>query len=164
MTVSPGLRTIAYAVVVLGIFLGYLPWQVLQLDAVIAEYLSTILTYSGVALLLVGAALTFSGAYYLVWRGEGTPMPLDPPQRMVVAGPYTRMQHPMMLGLFALSFGEAAWLRSPSLGVYAFVLTVLVNLYIVYVEEPALEKRFGEDYRAYRAAVPRWLPFGRPGM
>ena len=47
------------------------------------------------------------------------------------------------------------------LGVYALLLTVLANLYVIYIEEPGLEKRFGEDYRAYRAATPRWLPFRR---
>jgi len=46
--------------------------------------------------------------------------------------------------------------------VYALLLTVLINLYVVYIEEPGLEKRFSEDYRAYRAATPRWLPFRRP--
>jgi len=81
---------------------------------------------------------------------------------MVVAGPYAYTQHPIMLGVLAMAFGEALWLRSPSLGVYALLLTVLINLYVVYIEEPGLEKRFGEDYRAYRAATPRWLPFRRP--
>jgi len=25
-------------------------------------------------------------------------------------------------------------------------------------EEPGLERRFGEDYRRYKRAVPRWIP------
>ena len=80
---------------------------------------------------------------------------------MVVAGPYAYTQHPIMLGVLAMALGEALWLRSPSLGVYALLLTVLINLYVVYIEEPGLEKRFSEDYRAYRAATPRWVPFRR---
>jgi protein-S-isoprenylcysteine O-methyltransferase Ste14 len=144
------------------VLLGYFPWQLLRLDSVIGEYVSTALTYGGVLLFVVGALLLFSGAYYLVLRGDGTPLPYDPPKRMVVAGPYARIQHPMALGLLLMVFAEAMWLHSPSLGVYALVLTVLMNLYLVYIEEPGLEKRFGEDYRAYRNAVPSWLPFRRP--
>ena len=159
---SPGLRTTLYAVFVLGVLLGYLPWQMLRLDAVMGKYLGTLLTYGGAFLFLAGALLLFSGAYYLVLRGEGTPLPLDPTKRMVVAGPYAHIQHPMALGLLSVAFAEALWLHSPSLGVYALLLTVLVNLYLTYIEEPGLEKRFGEDYRAYRTAVPRWLPFRRP--
>jgi protein-S-isoprenylcysteine O-methyltransferase Ste14 len=26
------------------------------------------------------------------------------------------------------------------------------------VEEPGLERRFGDEYRAYRRGVPRWIP------
>jgi protein-S-isoprenylcysteine O-methyltransferase Ste14 len=159
---SPGLRTTLYAIFVLGVLLGYLPWQVLRLDAVIGEHLDTLLTYTGALLFVAGALLLFSGAYYLVLRGDGTPLPFDPTKRMVVAGPYAHIQHPMALGLLAMVFAEALWLHSPSLGVYALLLTLLVNLYLTYVEEPGLERRFGEDYRAYRAAVPRWLPFRRP--
>jgi protein-S-isoprenylcysteine O-methyltransferase Ste14 len=29
-------------------------------------------------------------------------------------------------------------------------------------EEPGLEKRFGDDYRRYKANVPRWIPRLRP--
>jgi protein-S-isoprenylcysteine O-methyltransferase Ste14 len=159
---SPGLRTLIYAVLVLGVLLGYLPWQVLRLDTVIGEYVGTLLTYGGVSLFLAGALLLFSGAYYLVLRGDGTPLPFDPTKRLVVAGPYAHIQHPMTFGLLSMAFAEALWLRSPSLGIYALLLTMLVNLYLTYIEEPVLERRFGEDYRAYRAAVPRWLPFRRP--
>jgi protein-S-isoprenylcysteine O-methyltransferase Ste14 len=159
---SPGLRTLLYVSFVLGVLLGYLPWQVLRLDAVLSDYLGTILNTAGVVLFLFGAVMVFTGAYYLVLRGGGTPLPLDSTQRLVVAGPYAYIQHPMALGLLSLAFAEALWFHSPSLGVYALLLTVLINLYLTYIEEPGLEKRFGEDYRAYRNAVPRWLPFRRP--
>ena len=31
-------------------------------------------------------------------------------------------------------------------------------VYFPLVEEPGLRERFGEEYDAYRATVPRWLP------
>jgi protein-S-isoprenylcysteine O-methyltransferase Ste14 len=77
---------------------------------------------------------------------------------MVVAGPYARVQHPMMLGLLMVAYAEALWCYSVSLGLYAVLLTVLANIYLTYIEEPGLENRFGDDYRAYHTAVPRWLP------
>jgi protein-S-isoprenylcysteine O-methyltransferase Ste14 len=155
---SPTLRTILYTLVVLGVLLGYLPWQVLRVDAAIGASLQSFLLYLSVVSFLTGGALLFSGAYYLVLRGDGTPLPFDPPKRMVVAGPYSRMQHPMMLGLLLMAFAEALWSYSVTLMCYAVLLTALANLYLTYIEEPGLEKRFGDDYRAYRDAVPRWLP------
>jgi protein-S-isoprenylcysteine O-methyltransferase Ste14 len=159
---SPGLRTLLYAIFFLGVVLGYVPWQVLRLDEALGDSLNTVLTVAGILLFVIGVLLLFAGAYYLVLRGEGTPFPLDPPQRLVVAGPYAHIQHPMVLGLLLTVFAEALWLHSPSVGIYAFLLAILANLYLTYIEEPGLERRFGEDYRSYRAVVPRWLPLRRP--
>jgi protein-S-isoprenylcysteine O-methyltransferase Ste14 len=159
---SPGIRTVLFAAFFLGIILGYFPWQVLRFDVALSQYVQTFLTYGGVVLFLAGALLSFSGAYYLVLRGDGTPLPFDATKRLVVAGPYAYMQHPMALGLLSMAFAESFWFHSASLGIYAFVLTFAINVYLIYFEEPGLEKRFGEDYRAYRAAVPRWLPLSRP--
>jgi protein-S-isoprenylcysteine O-methyltransferase Ste14 len=155
---SPGLRTVLYAIVVLGLLLGYLPWQILRLDAAIGASLQTFLSYLGVSLFVVGAVLLFSGAYYLLLRGDGTPLPFDQPKRLVVAGPYSYIQHPMMLGLLLMAYAEALWFYSASLVLYTVLLTFFADAYLTYIEEPGLEKRFGDDYRAYRAAVPRWWP------
>jgi protein-S-isoprenylcysteine O-methyltransferase Ste14 len=39
------------------------------------------------------------------------------------------------------------------------VVFVAINqAYFLLSEEPALERRFGESYREYRARVPRWIP------
>jgi protein-S-isoprenylcysteine O-methyltransferase Ste14 len=156
---SPAVRTTLYAALVLGVLLLYLPWQLLQVEKGIADSLGPLMTYSGGLLFLAGATLTFSGAYYLVRRGEGTPLPFDPPHRLVVAGPYAHLQHPMLLGVLLMVCGEALWAQSLILGLYVLLLIILANLYVVYVEEPVLEKRFGADCRAYQAAVPRWFPF-----
>ena len=32
------------------------------------------------------------------------------------------------------------------------------TIYFPLVEEPELERRFGESYRQYKASVPRWIP------
>ena len=92
-------------------------------------------------------------------RGDGTPLPFDPPKRMVVAGPYTHIQHPMLLGFFVITLGEACWFHSLSLGLYAGVLAVSAHLFVTFGEEPRLKERFGGDYEAYQTVTPRWLPF-----
>lgn len=160
---SPTLRTILYAALFLGLLLGYLPWQVLRLDAALGQSLQAFFMYLGLSLFVLGSGLLFSGAYYLVLRGEGTPLPFDPPKRMVVAGPYAHVQHPLMLGLLLVAFAEAFLLYSAVLCLYAVLLVVLANFYLTHIEEPRLEKRFGDDYRAYRNAVPRWLPMRKNG-
>jgi protein-S-isoprenylcysteine O-methyltransferase Ste14 len=38
-----------------------------------------------------------------------------------------------------------------------------VEIYVRRFEEPRLERRFGDDYRRYKATVPRWFPRCRKG-
>jgi protein-S-isoprenylcysteine O-methyltransferase Ste14 len=68
----------------------------------------------------------------------------------------------MISGVLLNLLGEAILFRSTALAVWLAVFFVSNNLYFSLSEEPALERRFGEEYRRYRAAVPRWIPRLRP--
>ena len=62
----------------------------------------------------------------------------------------------MYNGVVALLLGEAWLFHSPTLLQYALVIFMIFHLTVVVYEEPALERQFGDSYRAYRAGVPRW--------
>ena len=53
---------------------------------------------------------------------------------------------------------EAFFFRSASLAIWAAAFFVINAIYIPILEEPGLERRFGDDYRAYKRSVPRLLP------
>jgi len=155
----PRLRvTTLIVALILGVFLVYVPLQLRPLDTQLGDTLRPVWSCSGALLFVAGMALSFSGAYYLVRRGDGTSFLLKPPPRLVVAGPYAYLQHPILLGGLVMLLGEALWLSSPSVGLYATGVALLSHVYVVYVEEPRLIQKFGTDYRAYRCAVPRWVP------
>jgi protein-S-isoprenylcysteine O-methyltransferase Ste14 len=149
-------RTIVVTTLILGVLLVYIPLHALRVEGPMSRALPLLLPYGGVVLFVTGAALSFSAIYYLARRGDGTPV--APPRRLVVAGPYARLQHPALLGVLAMLCGEALWLHSLSIGTYTVLLAILSHVYVIYVEEPHLTQRFGSDYRAYRRAVPRWFP------
>ena len=152
------LRATVYTLVIPGFLIGYLPWKLRHFEAAAPFPFSILFSLVGFLLCLGGGALLFSAAYYLVQRGVGTPFPLDPPQRMVVAGPYAHIQHPMLVGLFALLCGQIFWFQSVHVLLYTVLLLLVSLVLVLYIEEPVLRKRFGEDYLAYRAATPRWFP------
>ena len=54
--------------------------------------------------------------------------------------------------------GEAWLSRSASVLLYAGGLAAAFHLLVIGYEEPRLRARFGEQYEAYRRAVPRWIP------
>jgi len=81
---------------------------------------------------------------------------LDPPKKLVVEGPYRIVRNPMYWSVGFVMLGEAAVFHSFALVelVAAFAAGVFVLLY----EEPALRRKFGEEYEVYCKRVPRWLP------
>jgi protein-S-isoprenylcysteine O-methyltransferase Ste14 len=55
-------------------------------------------------------------------------------------------------------WGEAVYFASLGVIVYAAFFTLLGHVNVLYVEEPELRRRFGDDYAAYCRRVPRWFP------
>ena len=72
------------------------------------------------------------------------------------------VRNPMISGVLLMLIAETLFSGSwPLLGwVVAFFL--INTAYFFTIEEPGLERRFGEDYRHYRSNVPRWIPRWRP--
>ncbi len=95
-------------------------------------------------------------------QGKGTLAPWDPPQRLVVRGPYRHVRNPMMSSVGAMVLGVALATNSLAVLTYFSVGVVLVPLLIMAFEEPQLAKRFGADYDEYRANVPAWIPRAKP--
>jgi protein-S-isoprenylcysteine O-methyltransferase Ste14 len=93
--------------------------------------------------------------------GGGTPAPVAPPTTLVAAGPYRWTRNPMYVGVTATLLGEALACWSLPLLIHALCTWTTMCLFVLLYEEPALARRFGESYRAYRRTVPRWLGLPR---
>jgi protein-S-isoprenylcysteine O-methyltransferase Ste14 len=89
-------------------------------------------------------------------RGAGTPFPLDAPRNLVTTGPHGWMRNPIMVGELAVIWGEALLLSALGVWLYAALISLGAHLAVVYVEEPELRQRFGEQYVQYCRRVPRW--------
>ncbi|MBA3646063.1 MAG: isoprenylcysteine carboxylmethyltransferase family protein [Gemmatimonadaceae bacterium] len=111
--------------------------------------------------LVVGAA-GLGLALWCVWNfartGRGTPLPADAPRELVATGPYRYSRNPMYVGGTALIAGSAIYLRSWPFVLYAAGFFTLTFIIVVMYEEPHLRNVFGESYRAYKTATPRWIP------
>ncbi len=114
---------------------------------------------------LVGVPLVCAGFALWLWTvrlfarvGRGTLAPWDPTQRLVVEGPYAHARNPMITAVLAALLGEALIFGSTALLVWAAVFAAINHAFFLLYEEPAVERRFGEQYRRYRENVPRWVP------
>jgi protein-S-isoprenylcysteine O-methyltransferase Ste14 len=115
-------------------------------------------------ILLFGAGLALFGWCMILFArvGKGTLAPWDPTRNLVAAGPYRYVRNPMIAGVGSMLVGEALFWGSALLGAWAGFFLLLNHVYFIFSEEPGLEQRFGEEYRAYKEHVPRWIPRRRP--
>ena len=160
------LELIKAIVILPGTALVYIPGAMLWL---VAE--------SGAAISLAGLArprfwfalvLGASGLALAVWTvrlfrtvGEGTPAPWAPPKRLVVRGPYRHVRNPMITSVLLMLGAESLFFGSWQLAGWMLVFLLGNAVYFPLVEERALERRFGDAYRLYKANVPRWIPSWR---
>jgi protein-S-isoprenylcysteine O-methyltransferase Ste14 len=121
-----------------------------------------LLQLAGLALLVLGLVFFAASLRRFTGEGEGTLAPWDPPRRLVVRGPYRSVRNPMISGVVLVLFGEALLLLSPAHAVWAAAFLAANAAYIPLVEEPQLERRFGDAYREYCRHVPRVIPRARP--
>jgi protein-S-isoprenylcysteine O-methyltransferase Ste14 len=153
---SPIIRTLIFTVIVPGF------WTVLMPYWLVPRGVRPDVSGAGAMgwlLIAAGIALYFTCAFWgFAVRGKGTPLPLDPPKKLVVVGPYRIVRNPMYWGVVSLVVGEAAIFHSGALADMAAVLVVGVILFVLFVEEPQLKRKFGAEYEEYCRRVPRWLP------
>jgi protein-S-isoprenylcysteine O-methyltransferase Ste14 len=112
----------------------------------------------GGLLISLGLALAIWTWTLFVTEGRGTLAPWDATTQLVVSGPYRYVRNPMITGVALILAGEAVLFQSWPLAIL-FVWFVLLNaIYFPLVEERGLRRRFGAEYDAYCADVPRWVP------
>jgi protein-S-isoprenylcysteine O-methyltransferase Ste14 len=117
---------------------------------------------AGIVVFLAGFGL-FAWCVSLFGRvGQGTLAPWDPTHRLVVVGPYRYVRNPMISGVLTMLIGEAFFLGSRVIAIWAATFVAINQVYFMLLEEPGLERRFGTAYREHKEAVPRWLPRATP--
>lgn len=138
---------------------GFITRSLRPLDALVPLTLPSWVSVAGLVLIVAGSVLAFTCFGLFAAGGALTPGPTFPdPPRFVSRGPYKLVRNPMSKGGFTVLAGWGAYQRSPTLIVFAFVMIGLMHLFVVFYEEPTLERRFGQSYRDYRARVGRWFP------
>ena len=104
----------------------------------------------GIVLAVAGFAMAVWTVHLFVTAGAGTPAPWAPPKKLVVRGPYRYVRNPMLLAVSTMLAAESFLFGSWYLAVWTAFFILLNAVYFASIEEPELEKRFGESYRLYK--------------
>src|SRR6266705_2487660 len=106
---------------------------------------------------VLGFAVALRCIWDFGWTGRGTPVPVAPPQRLVVVGFYRYVRNPMYVAFAAGWIGLWVIFGHPNPGLIAAV-ALGVHLFVVFYEEPTLRGKFGAEYEEYCRNVGRWWP------
>lgn len=125
-------------------------WNLFAWDNMLSNVSGSFLIVMGVAIFLYCARL-FNN------KGEGTPAPIEPPKKLVYQGIYNYTRNPMYLGYFFIILGEFLFSGRILVAVYFIFIFLLINGYLIYIEEPKLKEKFGIRYMEYIKKVSRWI-------
>jgi protein-S-isoprenylcysteine O-methyltransferase Ste14 len=110
---------------------------------------------------VIGVAVTAWSAFHFL-KVKGTPVPFNPPPKVVKTGPYRYARNPMLSGVFLLLFGIGFGINSVSLVFFFTPLFVWFNVWeLKNIEEPELVERLGDEYIEYRKQTPMFIPIKR---
>ena len=115
--------------------------------------------------LISALILLIPGSVLLIWTwiqflgAHGRPVPINPPQKLIVTGLYAYSRNPMLLGIFLILFGSGILIGSLSLTFFYTPLFILIFYFQVSrIEEKEMELKFGPEYLEYKKKVPRFFP------
>lgn len=112
--------------------------------------------FGGVLLLATGLtmAVVSAGAF----ARAGTPIvPFRESTALVTRGFYRVTRNPMYLGMVLVLLGVDVLLGSLTPFIFLPPFVWIIQRRFIVPEEALLEARFGEEYRAYRSSVRRWI-------
>jgi len=110
------------------------------------------------ALLVIGLILMAAAIRSFV-AAKTTVNPLKPSKasHLVMSGAFAWSRNPIYLGDLVLLTALALWLGHAAAFLMLPLFVFYINRFQIIPEEQALDKLFGDEYRAYKAKVRRWL-------
>lgn len=152
---APIAKTLLFTVFVPGTVAGYLPYR-LRGNAVSTSGPEA---WLAMTFIVIGVAVYLHTAFWgFAVIGGGTPAPIAPTKTLVVRGWHRLVRNPMYIGVALVIAGQAWLFHSQHIAIYLACVLIIVHLFVIFYEEPTLQKQFGAEYERYRAAVPRWIP------
>jgi protein-S-isoprenylcysteine O-methyltransferase Ste14 len=150
-----------WAVLVLAILVALL-WAVARLGPHYgwSQAIPTTWNLLGLVAVAIGLALYI---WCLVFHFKSYRAPVRmsfSPPHLVVGGPYKYSRNPMYVSGLSAWLGWTVFYGSPAVLVGLALLWSAFTFRVIPYEERQLEALFGDEYRAYKRSVRRWVGWG----
>jgi protein-S-isoprenylcysteine O-methyltransferase Ste14 len=156
--IRASLGSLAFLVLAPGVVAGLIPWWITHWGPLPPVDGPGALRWTGLILIAAGLVVVLDAFARFAWEGLGTPAPVAPTRTLVVSGFYRFVRNPMYVAVAALIFGQAVLFASWAVAIYGVVIAAAFHTFVRLYEEPTLRQAYGEEYAAYCATTPRWIP------
>ena len=152
------LRNIFFTIIHPGLVAGLIPFWILG-DKTYEEIAEPFEfhKYIAIVIFLIGLTILLSCIIRFAVEGRGTLSPADPTKRLVIKGLYKYSRNPMYVGVILILTGEIIFFSSSNLLLYTVFVFICFNLFVIFVEEPRLNRDFASEYLNYCKQVRRWV-------
>jgi protein-S-isoprenylcysteine O-methyltransferase Ste14 len=110
----------------------------------------------GISLIVTAVAL-FRFAVVTFKHARTSPKPHKPTKAIVTSGPFRYTRNPIYIAFTLAHLGIAVWSRSGWILALLVPVLAVVRYGVIAREERYLERKFGNEYVAYRRRVRRWV-------
>lgn len=147
-----------YTLSVILIFIIFLPWFFINLNALLTLPIISFPLQKplGAIFFLIGAG-NYLYCHKYFFLANRTPLITESSYKLIKTGVYKYSRNPIYLGHLILLLGIFSFFGHLLLLIYALTIFFLLNILVIYYEEPRLKKSLGQEYENYLQKTPRWL-------
>lgn len=110
----------------------------------------------GGLLIIIAIGLVLSAVQIFAEQGQGL-RPATPASALFRKGPYKFTRNPIYLAMMIFGAGIGVATSNVWIILTTALAGALIHFRVILPEEAYLERKFGEEYAAYRAKVRRWI-------
>lgn len=153
-------KTVIQIIIFWGVLLFLIPYLITEMEESIGvlHFRFTFQRALSFLLFFCFSALGLWSGLTMAHAGEGTPLPLDSPRRLVISGPYAYVRNPMAIAGLGQGIAVGLWLGSALVLGYVFIGGCIWQLFVRPLEEDDMMKHFGAAYSNYALHVACWRP------
>jgi len=119
------------------------------------SFTAKIMFLSGLSLSMV---IGYLALFEFALKGKGTPIPFDPPTKLVTSGIYGYLANPLqvstLLILFCIAVAYGSWMMLFPVA----ALIIYSEGFVRWHHSIDIEKKFGADWIQYRSETKNWIP------
>ncbi len=113
--------------------------------------------FAGWFVFAIGFAISASGRLAFAKAGTEVVPASKKNSHLVASGPFAITRNPMYLGIIVAMAGLSVAIGTIAGPVATLALFLFINFVSIPYEEAKMEAQFGEEYRAYKKRVRRWI-------